>query len=82
MLIVFSIVRGPFLGLFPLPLWAGYALLNLASYCTVDSKAFWVNWDDSYNRVLQQILPVFVFIMALKSLALLQSDRPDHSSES
>lgn len=80
-LIVFSIVRGPFLDYFHF-LWAGYALLNLASYCLVDSKAFWVNWDDSYNRVLQQILPVFVFIMALKSLALLQSDRPDHSSES
>ncbi len=63
-------------------LWIGYAFLNFVSYCIVDSKAFWLNWDDSYNRVLQQIVPVFVLIMALKSLALLQSDTPDHSSES
>lgn len=80
-LAVFSIIHRPALDYFHF-LWTGYALLNLVSYCLVDSKAFWVNWDDSYNRVLQQILPVFVFIMALKSLVLLQSDRPDHSSES
>ena len=60
-------------------LWSGYAFLNLISYCIVDSKWFWLNWDDSYNRVLLQIVPVFVFVTAVKSLALLQSDTPDHS---
>lgn len=53
--------------------WSGYAFLNMVSYCIVDNKSFWVNWDDSYNRVLMQIIPVFVFIMAVKSLVLLQS---------
>ena len=62
--------------------WSGYAFLNLISYCLVDSKAFWVNWDDSYNRVLLQIVPVFVFIMAVKILPLLQSYIPNHNSES
>ena len=62
--------------------WSGYAFLNLVSYCIVDSKAFWVNWDDSYNRVLLQIIPVFVFIMAVKSLALLQSDQDKRSNSS
>ena len=52
-------------------LWSGYAFLNLVSYCIVDNKSFWVNWDDSYNRVLLQIVPVFVFIMAVKILPLL-----------
>lgn len=62
--------------------WSGYALLNLVSYCIVDSKRFWLNWDDSYNRVLLQIVPVFVFIMAVKILPLLQSGKQDRSSES
>lgn len=51
--------------------WSGYAFLNLVSYCIVDNKSFWVNWDDSYNRVLLQIVPVFVFIMAVKVANLL-----------
>lgn len=63
-------------------LWSGYALLNLVSYCVVDSKWFWLNWDDSYNRVLLQIIPVFVFIMAVKILPLLQFYTPDRNSES
>ena len=71
-------------------LWSGYAFLNLISYCIVDSKWFWLNWDDSYNRVLLQIVPVFVFIMAIKlepiifaAQSLLRlSDTQDHSSES
>lgn len=70
--------------------WSGYAFLNLVSYCIVDNKSFWLNWDDSYNRVLQQIVPVFVFIMAVKlapiifaAQSLLRlSDTQDHSSES
>lgn len=60
--------------------WSGYALLNLVSYCMVDSKWFWLNWDDSYNRVLLQIVPVFIFIMAVKILPLLRSGKQDHSS--
>ena len=63
-------------------LWSGYAFLNLVSYCIVDNKSFWLNWDDSYNRVLLQIVPVFVFIMAVKILPLLQSGKQDRSSES
>jgi len=62
--------------------WSGFAFLNLVSYCIVDNKLFWVNWDDSYNRVLLQIVPVFIFIMAVKILPLLQSDTPNHNSES
>jgi len=58
--------------------WSGYAFLNLISYCIVDSKWFWLNWDDSYNRVLLQIVPVFVFIMAVKMTKLLQ--RPNVNS--
>lgn len=61
-------------------LWSGYAFLNLISYCIVDSKWFWLNWDDSYNRVLLQIVPVFVFLMAVKILPLFQSGKPDHNS--
>lgn len=62
--------------------WSGYAFLNLISYCIVDSKWFWLNWDDSYNRVLLQIVPMFVFSMAVKILPLLRSCIPNHSSES
>ena len=61
-------------------LWSGYAFLNLISYCIVDSKWFWLNWDDSYNRVLLQIVPVFVLLMAVKILPLFQSGKPDHNS--
>ena len=61
-------------------LWGGYAFLNLVSYCIVDNKLFWLNWDDSYNRILLQIVPVFVFLMAVKILPLFQSDKPDHNS--
>ncbi len=43
--------------------WIGYAMLNLISYCFVDSKVFWVNWDDSFNRVLMQIVPVMLFVI-------------------
>lgn len=62
-------------------LWIGYILLNFISYCAV-GKNLWVNWDDSYNRIVLQIIPLFVFISGKKSLDLLQSDKPDHSSES
>jgi len=55
--------------------WSGYAFLNLVSYCIVDNKSFWLNWDDSYNRVLLQIVPVFVFIMAVKVTKLLQKSK-------
>ena len=79
-LIVFSIVRGLFSDYFPssgpdMPcsIWL--------PYCPVDSKAFWVNWDDSYNRVRSRSFRSCVYYGS-ESLALLQSDRPDHSSES
>jgi len=77
-LLVFSLIAGfklDYLHFF----WSGYAFLTFISYCIVESKNFWLNWDDSYNRVLLQIVPVFVFVMAVKSLSLLQSDTPDHS---
>lgn len=80
-LLVFSLIRNPKLDYLHF-FWSGYAVLNLISYCLVDSKAFWVNWDDSYNRVLLQIVPVFVFIMAVKILPLLQFYIPDRNSES
>lgn len=80
-LIVLSIVNRLELDYFQF-VWIGYAFLNLISYCIVDSKWFWLNWDDSYNRVLLQIVPVFVFVMAVKILPLLQSCTQDHSSES
>lgn len=80
-LIVLSVINRFELDYFQF-VWSGYAFLNLISYCVVDNKVLWVNWDDSYNRVLLQIVPVFVFVMAVKILPLLQSCIPDHSSES
>lgn len=80
-LIVLSVINRFELDYFQF-VWSGYAFLNLISYCIVDSKWFWLNWDDSYNRVLLQIVPVFVFVMAVKILPLLQSYIPDHSSGS
>lgn len=80
-LLVLSVVKRFELDYFHF-VWSGYAFLNLISYCIVDSKWFWLNWDDSYNRVLLQIVPVFVFIMAVKLLPLLRSYTPDHSSGS
>lgn len=62
--------------------WSGYAFLNLVSYCIVDNKSFWVNWDDSYNRVLLQIIPVFVFIMAVRVAEFLQSTKCKSNSDS
>jgi len=47
-------------------IWAGYAVLNFVSYSMIDDKVLWVNWDDSYSRVLMQIVPVVVFICAEK----------------
>lgn len=63
-------------------LWLGYIILNFISYSMVDSKWFWVNWDDSYMRVFLQIVPVIVFICGKKLSALLRSYTPDHNSES
>lgn len=80
-LIVLSVINRFELDYFQF-IWCGYAFLNLISYCIVDSKWFWLNWDDSYNRVLLQIVPVFVFAMAVKILPLLRPCIPDHSSES
>lgn len=80
-LIVLSVIKRFELDYFQF-IWCGYAFLNLISYCIVDSKWFWLNWDDSYNRVLLQIVPVFVFVMAVKILPLLQSCIPNHNSES
>lgn len=65
LLLVLSMLKAPCLDALNF-LWAGYALLNLVSYSLVDSKALWVNWDDSYSRVLMQIVPVFLLVMALK----------------
>lgn len=62
-------------------LWAGYVILNFISYCAVGKK-LWVNWDDSYNRIVLQIIPVFVFICGKKLFSLLQLYKQDHSSES
>lgn len=62
-------------------LWAGYVILNFISYCAVGKK-LWVNWDDSYNRIVLQIIPVFVFICGKKLFSLLQLYKRDHSSES
>lgn len=61
-------------------LWLGYIILNFISYCAAD-KYLWVNWDDSYLRVLQQIIPVFLFILAMKLCRFLFYT-PDHNSES
>jgi len=47
-------------------LWMGYAVLNFVSYSLIDDKVLWVNWDDSYSRVLMQIVPVLVFVCAVK----------------
>lgn len=63
-------------------LWLGYIILNFISYSMVDSKWFWVNWDDSYMRVFLQIVPVIAFICGKKLSALLRSYTPDHNSES
>lgn len=54
-------------------LWLGYIILNFLSYSMVDSKWFWVNWDDSYMRVFLQIIPVIVFICAKKLSELLRT---------
>ncbi len=54
--------------------WIGYALLNLISYCYVDNKVFWVNWDDSYNRVLMQIVPVMLLIVGKELFTLLKTN--------
>lgn len=59
-------------------LWAGYVLLNFISYCAV-GKHLWVNWDDSYNRIVLQIIPLFLFMSGKKLSDLLRSDTPDHS---
>ena len=63
-------------------LWLGYIILNFVSYSMVDSKWFWVNWDDSYMRVFLQIVPVIAFICGKKLSALLRFYTPDHNSES
>lgn len=55
-------------------LWLGYTILNFISYCAV-GKYLWVNWDDSYNRIVLQIIPVFVFVSGKKLFSLLQSCR-------
>ncbi|MBE5847947.1 MAG: hypothetical protein E7300_09760 [Lachnospiraceae bacterium] len=62
--------------------WIGYALLNLISYCYVDNKIFWVNWDDSYNRVLMQIVPVMLLIVgrAFADNLSLREDLEEHQS--
>ncbi len=62
-------------------LWLGYVILNFISYCAVGKK-LWVNWDDSYSRIVLQIVPVFVFICGKKLLSLLRSDTPDRNSVS
>lgn len=59
-------------------LWAGYVLLNFISYCAV-GKNLWVNWDDSYSRIVLQIVPLFLFMSGKKLSDLLRSDTPDHS---
>ena len=81
MLIVITMLKKPFWDADTF-LWLGYIILNFISYSMVDSKWFWVNWDDSYMRVFLQIIPVIVFICGKKLSALLQSYTPDHNSES
>lgn len=62
-------------------LWLGYVILNFISYCAAD-KYLWVNWDDSYNRIVIQIIPVFLFICGKHILGHLQSDTPNRNSQS
>lgn len=81
MLIVITMLKKPFWDADTF-LWLGYIILNFISYSMVDSKWFWVNWDDSYMRVFLQIVPVIIFICGKKLSALLQSYTPDHNSES
>lgn len=81
MLIVITMLKKPFWDADTF-LWLGYIILNFISYSMVDSKWFWVNWDDSYMRIFLQIIPVIVFICGKKLSALLQSYTPDHNSES
>ena len=81
MLIVITMLKKPFWDADTF-LWLGYIILNFISYSMVDSKWFWVNWDDSYMRVFLQIIPVIVFICGKKLSALLRSYTPDHNSES
>ncbi|MDD7148988.1 MAG: hypothetical protein SOY45_02890 [Lachnospiraceae bacterium] len=81
MLIVITMLKKPFWDADTF-LWLGYIILNFISYSMVDSKWFWVNWDDSYMRVFLQIVPVIVFICGKKLSALLRSYTPDHNSES
>ena len=81
MLIVITMLKKPFWDADTF-LWLGYIILNFISYSMVDSKWFWVNWDDSYMRVFLQIVPVIVFICGKKLSVLLRSYTPDHNSES
>lgn len=43
--------------------WIGYLLLNISSYSM--AKYSWINWDDSFNRIILQIVPFFLFACAL-----------------
>lgn len=79
-LLVFTLLYRPFWDTDTF-LWLGYVLLNFISYCAV-GKNLWVNWDDSYNRIVLQIIPIFVFICGKKLSCLLQSYTPDHNSGS
>lgn len=42
--------------------WIGYVILNFVAYSIIDDKVLWVNWDDSYSRVLMQIVPVCMWV--------------------
>jgi len=45
--------------------WIGYAVLNFVSYSIIDDKVLWVNWDDSYSRVLMQIIPICLWVCCM-----------------
>ena len=53
-------------------IWIGYFLLNISSYSM--AKNSWVNWDDSFNRVVLQIVPILLFAAALSISKLFYSE--------
>ncbi|HKM02194.1 MAG TPA: hypothetical protein VJ083_09105 [Sedimentibacter sp.] len=51
--------------------WIGYFLLNFSSYNM--AKNSWINWDDSFNRIILQVVPLFLFACALSIGKMLSS---------
>lgn len=53
--------------------WIGYSIFNFISYAIAKGGG-WVNWDDSYNRVLMQIIPIMVMAIGIRIVQLLRND--------